>query len=210
MHMLFKNIASVVFLYFSCDAGGIGLFYETDERCSPWRMDHQDGLDFPHNSATRTKLVPQTQTESFGSNMETYSARKNEECYFLHNKYTNSLSIEVFTLSFWSTFFCLERGSWFFLHFLWLICCYCLLSYKILTMPLHYPPHVFESELEQFLPDPVKKDQTWMMLLFLPSTYNLNNQLTASPLLCCSLNKKKNNAQRSLICQGIIVDTKLI
>lgn len=34
---------------FRFSAGGAGLLYETDERRSPRRMDHQDGLDIPHN-----------------------------------------------------------------------------------------------------------------------------------------------------------------
>uniref|UniRef100_A0A3B4Y8E4 Phosphatidylinositol 4,5-bisphosphate 3-kinase catalytic subunit alpha isoform n=1 Tax=Seriola lalandi dorsalis TaxID=1841481 RepID=A0A3B4Y8E4_SERLL len=30
-------------------AGGVGVFHQTDERCSSWRLEHQDGLDLPHH-----------------------------------------------------------------------------------------------------------------------------------------------------------------
>ena len=37
-------------------AGGPGLLHEADERRPPRRLDHQDGLDFPHDSPARHEL----------------------------------------------------------------------------------------------------------------------------------------------------------
>lgn len=74
-------------------AGGPRLLHEADERCPPWWLDDQDGLDLPHNPTARHELKWQpvgcTKTGTSRTRTETAVAGSHvytpwSSCYFCH------------------------------------------------------------------------------------------------------------------------------